>query len=339
MDLADFDFELPPEAIAQRPLVDRAAARLLVLPRRGGAPQHRTFADVVDLLPAGALLVLNETRVIPARFLGRRTSGGKVEVLLVEPAGDGTWEALVKAGGTLRPPGEVLDLEEGAARLRLEAQTGPGRYRVRFTGQEDAVAAAERCGRMPLPPYMRREADPADRQDYQTVFARVPGAIAAPTAGLHFTPDLLAALEARGVEVARVVLHVGLGTFLPVRTARVEDHVMHRERYAVPAEAQARLAAARAEGRPVIACGTTVVRALEAFAATGQAAGETDLFVTPGYAFRAVDGLITNFHLPRSTLLLLVSALCGRERLLAAYADALRAGYRFYSYGDAMLIW
>lgn len=335
--LSHFDFELPPEQIAQSPLAQRDASRLLVLPRAGGLPpevEHRTFADVLELLPERALLVLNEARVIPARFLGKRASGGKVEVLLIEPGTEGAWEALIRCGGSLQA-GEELSLEGGQATLRVLGKLGGGRFEVAFADDEDALAAAERCGRMPLPPYMRRDADAQDRETYQTVYARVPGAIAAPTAGLHFTPELLGQLEERGVTVARVVLHVGLGTFLPVREERLEDHVMHHERYEVPAATQALLADPPG---PVIACGTTVVRTLEAFAASGVARGSTDLFITPGYEFQTVQGLITNFHLPKSTLLMLVSAFAGRERVLAAYEEAVREGYRFYSYGDAMLI-
>lgn len=341
MKLSEFHFDLPPELIAQEPLADRPASRLLVLGSAAdpeGGLDDRVFRDLPDLLSPDALLILNEARVIPARFLGRRASGGKVEVLLIEPRADGTWEALVKAGGTLRPPDEVLELEGGQARLHLVAKTGGGRYAVRFADDEQALTAAERCGRMPLPPYIDRPASAADRERYQTVFARVPGAIAAPTSGLHFTPDLLQAVEARGVEVARLVLHVGLGTFLPVRAETVEDHDMHAERYAIPAATLAAVEAARAAGRPVIACGTTAVRALEAWAATGEAEGSTKLFITPGYDFTVVDGLITNFHLPESTLMMLVSALAGRERILAAYAHAVAQRYRFYSYGDAMFI-
>ena len=340
MDVADFDFELPEELIAQRPLAERSESRLLVLPRAEGEARDQRFSDLLELLPPGALLVVNETRVIPARFFGRRASGGKVELLLLEPHPAGGWEALVKAGGTLQPPAEILELEEGRARVRLLEKTGGGRYRVEFV-DDDALSAAEECGRLPLPPYVQREleADPsADRERYQTVYARVPGAIAAPTAGLHFTPELLAALESRGVEVARVLLHVGLGTFLPVRAERLEDHVMHSERYAISPETCAQVERARAEGRPVIAVGTTSVRALEAWAASGEPSGRTELFVTPGFEFQRVDGLITNFHLPRSTLLMLVSAFATRGRVLEAYAHAVREGYRFYSYGDAMYL-
>ncbi len=353
MNIADFDFDLPPELIAQAPLPDRAACRLLVMDRAGRAPpEHRSFADIVELIAPGSLLVLNETRVIPARLAARRDTGGKVEVLLVRPlpAASGAqgeaWEALVNAGGRLRAPDEEVTLvdpatgEPAATRLRVVEALGGGLFVVRFPPDAGALELAERVGRMPLPPYIKRGAadDPVDREAYQTVFARVPGAIAAPTAGLHFTPALLEALQARGVELARVVLHVGLGTFCPVRVERVEEHVMHAERYEVPEAARAALAAARARGAPIVACGTTVVRALEAFARSGQPAGETDLFITPGHRFRLVDALVTNFHLPRSTLLLLVSALTGREALLAAYDEAVARRYRFFSYGDAMLI-
>ncbi|MGE0712761.1 MAG: tRNA preQ1(34) S-adenosylmethionine ribosyltransferase-isomerase QueA [Planctomycetota bacterium] len=332
MRLSDFDFELPEDRIAQRPLARRDASRLLVLERAGAGLRHASFPDLVELLPEGAVLVLNEARVIPARFLGRRATGGKAELLLIEPLAAG-WEALIRCGGSLQP-GEELLLEEGRARVRVEERLGGGRYRVSFPG-EDALVAAERCGRMPLPPYVRREAEGADRETYQTVYARVPGAIAAPTAGLHFTPELLAALEARGVTVAKVVLHVGLGTFLPVRAEELAEHEMHEERYAVPEETRRLL---ESPPGPIVACGTTAVRALEAWARTGEPEGRTALFITPGYEFQLVHGLITNFHLPKSTLLMLVSAFAGRERVLAAYAEAVREGYRFYSYGDAMLI-
>jgi S-adenosylmethionine:tRNA ribosyltransferase-isomerase len=351
MQLEDFDFDLPPERIAQSPLQDRAAARLLVVDRTGATPpEHRAFSDIVDLLPAGALLVLNETRVIPARLAGRRATGGKVEVLLVRPLTHG-WEAIVNAGGRLRAGEEVALLDasgaEAGARLTIVEALGGGRHVVAFPAGSEALEVAERLGRMPLPPYIRRapgDAREAEDRDlyqtvlYQTVFARVPGAIAAPTAGLHFTPELLAALEARGVEVARVVLHVGLGTFCPIRVERIEDHVMHAERYEVPEATRARIAAARARGAKVVACGTTSVRALEAWASSGRAEGETELFITPGFRFQVVDALITNFHLPKSTLLLLVSAFASREVVLSAYRQAVERGYRFFSYGDAMLL-
>jgi S-adenosylmethionine:tRNA ribosyltransferase-isomerase len=335
MKRSDFDFELPPELIAQEPLADRSGSRLMVLERDPDVPaRHCRFHEILDLLPPDALLVLNESRVIPARFFGKRESGGKVEVLLTEPDARGGWQALLRCGGTLRPPDELLSLEEGQATLRVLERLEGGHYRVEFV-EEAALEAAERCGRMPLPPYVKRPAGEADRERYQTVFARVPGAIAAPTAGLHFTPELLSQLEERGVKVAKVVLHVGLGTFLPVRVDDLSEHQMHSERYEIPAGTRELLASH--EG-PVVACGTTSVRALEAYAESGEPSGRTELFITPGYTFRSVDGLITNFHLPESTLLMLVAALIGHERLFASYREAIAEGYRFYSYGDAMLI-
>jgi S-adenosylmethionine:tRNA ribosyltransferase-isomerase len=342
--LSDFDFELPPELIAQEPCQVRGESRLLVVERDGGLA-NKTFGDVVDLLEPGTLLVVNETRVVPARFFGKRASGGKVEILLVDPtalsAEPGT-VAIVRCGGTLRPPDEVVELEGGQARLQLLEALGGGRYRVAFLGasdgRESALMAAERCGRIPLPPYITRDPTAADLERYQTVFARVPGAIAAPTAALHFTDDLLARLAAKGVERTPVVLHVGPGTFLPIRSDDVNAHAMESERYEVPEATREALTKARAEGRPIVACGTTAVRALEGFAQSGEPKGATELFIRPGYTFTYVDGLITNFHLPKSTLLLLVSALAGVDTIRAAYAAAVAERYRFYSYGDAMLI-
>ncbi len=339
--LSDYDYDLPPEQIAQAPLAERSTSRLLVLDRSGvRPPEHRTFSDVVDLVPPGAVVVLNETRVIPARLLGRRAStGGRAELLLVGPVpgcAHGDWEALVQTGGKPQPGEELLFGETGA--VTLVELTAPGRWRVRFPAGAGALDVAAAHGQLPLPPYIKRAPGPEDDATYQTVYARVPGAIAAPTAGLHFTPALLAALEARGVTVARLVLHVGLGTFCPVRVDDLAAHVMHAERYVVPPATRAAVEAARAEGRKVVAVGTTAVRALEAWAKTGQAEGETDLFIRPGFRFQAVDAMVTNFHLPRSTLLALVAAFAGRERMLAAYAEAVARGYRFYSYGDAMFI-
>lgn len=333
MKLSDFNFELPPELIAQEPLAERSGSRLLVLERAGGPVRHGVFTQIAELLPRDSLLVLNEARVIPARFFGQRSSGGKAEVLLIEPDARGGWQALIRCGGSIRPD-ETLNLEQGQASLEVRERLAGGRFRVEFSG-EDALEAAERCGRMPLPPYVRRPADASDRVRYQTVFARVPGAIAAPTAGLHFTPELLAEVEACGVQIARVVLHVGLGTFLPVRVEDLSEHEMHEERYEVP---EATRRALDVHEGPIVCCGTTAVRALEAYGQSGAPEGRTALFITPGYEFRHVDGLITNFHLPESTLLMLVAALIGRERLFEVYAEAIRARYRFYSYGDAMLI-
>jgi len=341
MRLDDLDYALPEELIAQVPLEPRDASRLLALPAAGGAPRHLRFADLPELLAPGDLLVLNDSRVIPARLVGTKETGGRCEVLLVEPLeGNGTrWRAMGQASKALRPGGR---LDFGGLAAEVEAAEGEGFYALRFAlGGAELEAALERVGRVPLPPYIRREPSEADSQRYQTVVARAPGSVAAPTAGLHFTPALLERLAARGVSRAQVTLHVGPGTFLPVRAARLEDHRMHAERYLVPAETAAAYAAARARGGRVIAVGTTSARALESASAGGglrEGAGRTEIFIRPGHRFRAVDGLVTNFHLPRSTLLALVCALGGTERVLAAYREAVALRYRFFSYGDAMAV-
>ena len=332
MDVAEFDYELPEELIAQAPLPERDASRLLVLPRRSGNPQHRTIRDLPELLRAGDLLVVNDARVIPARLHGHKEgSGGKVELLLVEPLAGGDWLALGQASKPLRPGTRVEVL--GSSIEVVEARGG-GELVVRLPLRGEALwNFLDDAGEMPLPPYIRRPSGPADRERYQTMFARERGAVAAPTAGLHFTPALIDALQARGIRIAPITLHVGPGTFLPVRTKRVEDHRMHRERYFVPDETARELD--RAER--VIAVGTTALRTLEASGGR-SGPGATDLFVKPGYEFRTVDGLLTNFHLPRSTLLMLVAAFAGLDRTKAAYREAIAARYRFFSYGDAMLI-
>jgi S-adenosylmethionine:tRNA ribosyltransferase-isomerase len=341
MRISDYDFELPEELIAQVPLEPRDASRLLVVPR-DGALLHRTIAELPDLLSAGDLLVLNDTRVIPARLLGTKETGGKAELLLCEPLEGGLgrrWRAMGQASKALR----------AGARLRfdgleatVEAVEGGGFYRVLLDREgADLASALERAGRLPLPPYIRRAPDAHDRERYQTVLARSPGSAAAPTAGLHFTPALLDRLEAKGVARATVTLHVGPGTFLPVRAERLDDHRMHGERYVVPAETAAAIAEARARGRRIVAVGTTTARTLESALCDGRVVageGRTELFIRPGHTFGAVDALLTNFHLPRSTLLVLACALGGRDRILGAYREAVSRGYRFFSYGDAMLI-
>jgi S-adenosylmethionine:tRNA ribosyltransferase-isomerase len=305
-----------------------------------GAGRHRTIGDLPALLRPGDLLVVNDTRVIPARlFARRRDGGGRVELLLAERIDATTWECLLRPGRRARP-GTVLVLAEELD-AEIVAVAADGRRRVRFSSPVEPWL--ERLGHVPLPPYITRADEAEDRERYQTVWAREPGAIAAPTAGLHFTPELLAALDRRGVERAAVTLHVGLGTFKPVTAELVHEHRMDAERYEVPDATAAALAAARRDGRRVVAVGTTVVRTLESAAVAGggeprPGAGRTELFVTPGFRFRAVDVLLTNFHLPRSTLLMLVSAFAGRERVLAAYREAIDADYLFYSYGDAMLV-
>jgi len=355
--LSEFEYELPEERIAQHPAEPRDAARLLVHRVGEDATEHRTIRDLPEILRRGDLLVVNDTRVRPARLLGRRSSGGAVELLVLGPARDpGRWKALVRPAKRLAP-GESIELEGGSILARAcERLAGhDGRPGAEWTfelsepgkGDRPVEELLERFGRMPLPPYIRREDDldarrAADRTWYQTVFARVPGAVAAPTAGLHMTAELLERLEQRGVARTEVTLHVGLGTFQPVSVERIEDHAMHAEEYAVSEAAAAAVANARRSGGRVVAVGTTSARALETCAdgARGIRAGSgsTRLFITPGYEFGVVDALLTNFHLPRSTLLVLVSAFAGRERALRLYGEAIARGYRFYSYGDAMLL-
>jgi len=327
-----FDYDLPEELIAQAPLPERDASRLLVLPRGGGDLQHRAVRELPALLRPGDLLVVNDARVIPARLFGRKEgSGGKVELLLVEPVGGADWLALGQASKPLR---EGMQVEVLGNRIEIREVRPGGELVVRLPLDGDALwSFLEEAGELPLPPYIRHAPGPLDRERYQTVFARERGAVAAPTAGLHFTPALIEDLRAREIGIARITLHVGPGTFLPVRAERTEDHRMHSERYFVPEET----ARAVARAARVIAVGTTALRTLEA--SRGRVGpGATDLFIAPGYEFRAVDGLFTNFHLPRSTLLMLVSAFAGLDRIRAAYREAVARRYRFFSYGDAMLI-
>lgn len=334
----DFDFPLPAALIADRPAVPRDASRLLCLERATGATVHRTFSDLPGCLAPGDLLVLNDTRVYAARIRATKPrTGGRVELLLLEEAAPRRWRAMAR--GTLRE-GEALALEGGLS-ATVEGPPRDG-FVTLHVPEGDVAAHLERHGRVPLPPYIRRDADSRDRDDYQTMFARVPGSVAAPTSGLHFTPAVFEGLAARGVAWTHLTLHVGAGTFLPVRAERVDEHAMLPEHYRVSEAAAAAVAEARQRGGRVIACGTTVTRALES-AADGEGGvhpgdGTATLFIRPGYRFRVIDGLVTNFHLPRSTLLMLVAAFAGRERVLAAYAEAVARRYRFYSYGDAMLV-
>ncbi|MBM4372206.1 MAG: tRNA preQ1(34) S-adenosylmethionine ribosyltransferase-isomerase QueA [Deltaproteobacteria bacterium] len=339
--LSSYHYHLPSSLIAQHPSDRRDGSRMMLLPRHCGEPEHRCFSDLPGLLRGDELLVLNDTRVIPARIQARKDSGGAAEILGLGPWQGRETVALVRTSKAVRPGGRLV-LPDGSRAEVLEV-LGEGRYHLRLDRQGDWLAVFEALGEMPLPPYIRRDRPEAeDRDRYQTIYAEEPGAVAAPTAGLHFTKEILAALAARGVELARLTLHVGLGTFLPVRADDLRDHRMHAETLRIPPDVALKVDRARASGRPVIAVGTTVVRALETAAGPdgrlrpGQ--GETDIFIRPGHVFRAVDGLLTNFHLPGSTLLMLVSALCGRERILAACTEAVRQGYRFFSYGDCMLI-
>lgn len=361
--VADFDFELPEELIAQQPPDTRGHSRMLVLDRATGAVRDALFSGFPALLQPGDVLVLNDSRVIPARLFARRTlqrerekPTGRIEVMLTEPAGEEDsamlWRTLVRPGrkvaigerlvfpsawGPAPQDGVALEaevLERGAFGERL----------LRFDPVPDFFAALERIGHVPLPPYIHRQDAPSDRERYQTVFARERGSVAAPTAGLHFTQEVLAELGAKGVEVASVTLHVGLGTFAPLRVEKVDEVKLHRERYTLPAATASAVNRAKAEGRCVFAVGTTVVRTLEHCAristdgALHAHSGTTEIFIAPGFPFRAVDGLLTNFHLPQSSLLMLVSALAGREPTLAAYRHAVAARYRFFSYGDCMCV-
>ncbi len=343
--LSDFDYDLPAELIAQEAASARDAARLLRLDRVNGARSHHTVAELPALLAPGDLVVVNDTRVVPARLLGRRhPSGGAVECLLLGRIEDDRWDALVHPGQKLRP-GTRARFEGNGRRLEMEVleRHFHGRRTIRLTAAVGTVdEAIDAIGHVPLPPYIRRLDRPADRKRYQTVYAAVRGSVAAPTAGLHFTPALLDRLADRGVERCSVTLHVGYGTFEPVRTEVVEEHRVAPERYCVPAATAEAINRARSDGRRVVAVGTTTTRTLEAAARRDYplrpSEGETDLTIAGQFDFRVVDGLLTNFHLPRSSLLLLVAAFAGRDRVLAAYREAVEQRYHVYSYGDAMLI-
>lgn len=345
--VSDFDFDLPEALIAQQPPEVRGSSRLLRMSRENGAVEDRTFAELPEMLAAGDLLVLNDSRVLPARLYATRSGlhaqaqrpTAQVEVLLITQRRPWVWEALVRPGKKV-PVGERLMFSD---RLQAEviARGGAGERTLQFDPLDDFYSELERLGHMPLPPYIHRDDAIADRERYQTVFARERGSVAAPTAGLHFTPQVLDALRERGVRIAYVTLHVGLGTFQPVRVDAVEAIRLHTERYTLPAETATEVVSALRENRRVIAVGTTTVRTLEHCAAAGSLqphSGETNIFISPGFKFCIVGGLLTNFHLPKSTLLMLVSAFAGREPVLAAYAHAVRQGYRFFSYGDCMLL-
>lgn len=369
MNIAEFDYVLPEDLIAQYPVEPRDKSRLMVVHRRGGVIEHRVFRDIVDYLAPADTLVLNRTRVMPARLRGvRPETGGRVEVVLVREVAPSLWEALLKPGARLSK-GTRLVLEDGALAAAVEDSPGPDVRHVRFAGNAEVVRVIEQVGRTPLPPYIRRAPDTSDRDRYQTVYAEEYGAVAAPTAGLHFTAPLLDRIRARGTAVVPILLHVGPGTFQPVRTAAVEDHEMGAEYYRVEAHQAEEILDRRSEGR-VVAVGTTAVRTLETIAAGGGSGnggpgaggtsrpvgesgegtesgpvleprryeGRTRCYIYPPYEFKLVDTLLTNFHLPKSTLLLLVSAFAGTELVLSAYEEAVREKYRFYSYGDAMLI-
>lgn len=338
MKKSDFHYELPPELIAQAPLPERSASRLLVVPPEPAPLADRCMADLPDYLRAGDLLVFNDTRVIPARLFGTKVTGGRVEILLERITG--AHEARAQIGASKSPKaGSTITLDEGT-KVSVLGREGEF-YQLRFDTSEPLEKVLLRVGRMPLPPYISRDADISDDERYQTVFARNTGAVAAPTAGLHFDESLLARLREKGVDLGHITLHVGAGTFQAMRADHVKDHVMHSEWLNVGAELCVQIARTRAAGGRVIAVGTTVVRALETAWRDGAVqpyADDTCIFIFPGKRIRSVDAMVTNFHLPESTLLMLVSAFAGRERILLAYAHAVRERYRFFSYGDAMLL-
>ena len=340
-----YNYELPPHLIAQQPLADRDQARMMMLSRGNRACSHRFFHELPGLLPPGAVLVVNNTRVLPRRLPGHLPGGGRMEALLVGEEAPGRWKALIKNARRIKP-GMMVRFAGGQITAQAIEAVGMGQWLLEFSDPPSLPALLERHGLAPLPPYIRRNPDDSgeagqDRADYQTPFARVDGAIAAPTAGFHFTPRVLDRLRGRGIPLAEVTLHVGVGTFAKIQTDDPARHAMQSEWWEVPAATAAVLKTAREEGRPVIAVGTTTVRALESWWATGGREGQvgwSDLFIRPPHRFGIVNGLITNFHQPRSTLLLLVAAFHGREGIMAAYREAIGEGYRFFSYGDCMAI-
>lgn len=339
MKKSDFHFDLPPELIAQSPLPERTASRLLVVPGDEEAFIDKTVSQLPEFLQPGDLLIFNDTRVIPARLRGQKESGGRVEILLERITS--AHEVRAQIGASKSPKtNSKIRLDDGTE-ITVLGREGEF-YRLRFEGTDPLEKVLLRAGRMPLPPYIQRDADITDDVRYQTVFARQPGAVAAPTAGLHFDEDLLARLNANGVEFGHVTLHVGAGTFQPMRTETIADHTMHREWLNVGAELCAQIAKTRGRGGRVIAVGTTVVRALETAFRDGEVkpyADDTQIFIFPGVKVKSVDAMITNFHLPESTLMMLVSAFAGHERIMAAYQHAIKMRYRFFSYGDAMLLY
>lgn len=334
----DFSFNLPEELIAQEPADERGSSRLLVLDRATGEIRHSRVRDIASFIPPGSVMVFNDSRVRRARLFGTLDSGGKVELVLLRREGEHLWAALTSRMAKLKP-GRTVMLPDGL--VATVVQERPDERLLEFSdGLDDAYL--ERNGHLPLPPYIRRPDSAADTERYQTVYARVQGSAAAPTAGLHFTDEILDSLKTAGVDIRFVTLHVGLGTFLPVRTDHIEEHRMHHEEYTVPSETAEAVNTARREGRPVVAVGTTSVRTLESAWVDGDGlragSGSTDIFMYPGYRFRVVDAMFTNFHTPESTLLMLVSAFAGRQRIMDAYGEAIAMRYRFFSYGDAMLI-
>ena len=336
--LSDFDYHLPPELIAQAPLADRAGARMLVVDRSRGTFADTSFSTFPTLISALDCLIMNDSRVIPSRLFGEHEKGGRAEIFLIKPFknADFTWSALVRPGRKVREGDRIRISPDLVVSIVSCGEFGERVVQLEASG--DLYDVLERVGHVPLPPYIHRPDTAEDRERYQTVYARARGSVAAPTAGLHFDPPLISAIAGRGVEMAYVTLHVGAGTFQPVKTEDIAQHQMHAERYEVPEATQRAIAECKARGGRVVAVGTTTVRTLESWARSGEAAGDTRIFITPGFAFAHVDLLVTNFHLPKSTLMMLVSAFAGYERVMALYAHAIRENYRFFSYGDAMLL-
>ena len=337
MKSSDFNYELPEELIAQTPLETRSDSRLMVIDKKTGVRSHEEFSNLPSFLKPGDLLIFNNSRVIPARLIGERSGGGAAEVLLLSDLGNDRWECLVRPGKKLKA-GSIIQFPEGLKGFVEETTDFGGRI-VRFEYSGIWLELLDRIGQMPLPPYIHEQLE--DKERYQTVYSKHPGSAAAPTAGLHFTPEVLKELSDKGIETDFVTLHVGLGTFRPVQVENVTDHVMHKEYFEVTESCLAKIKAAKAEGRRVIAVGTTSVRVLETLASWGEnptLAGWTDIFIYPGYSFKWVEGLVTNFHLPQSTLLMLVSTLASKKIILDAYEEAVAERYRFFSFGDSMLI-
>jgi S-adenosylmethionine:tRNA ribosyltransferase-isomerase len=341
MDVSQFDFSLPEKLIAQTPLADRTASKLLVLNRKTGKREHRHFPDMLQYLNNGDVLVLNDTKVLPARLFGiKEETAGKVEILLLKEEGSHVWEVLAKPAKRLKT-GSVVSFGDGKLKAECLEELPEGRRKLKFHFSGIFNEILDELGHMPLPPYIQEQLEEKDR--YQTVYARHSGSAAAPTAGLHFTEDMLAKVKELGVNIVYITLHVGLGTFRPVTVEDVESHKMHAEFYQVSADAASALTEAKENGRKIIAVGTTSARTLETIARDGngtfrESSGWTDIFIYPGFKFQAIDGLLTNFHLPKSTLVMLVSAFAGRENILAAYNEAVEKRYRFFSFGDAMLL-
>ncbi len=338
MKLSSFDYNLPPELIAKSPAEKRDSSRLMVLHRDDGRIEHRKFSDIVEYLNPSDILVVNNTKVIPARLIGhKKQTGGEVEILLLRHESENLWNCLVRPGRRLMP-GAKVEFKSGLMEAEIMEHRPGGQRLVRFTHQGDFYQTLEKVGQVPLPPYIDRKPMEADKNRYQTIYAKEEGAVAAPTAGLHFTPELMDKVKAKGVEVLEILLHVGWGTFKGVEADDIREHRMDAEYYRINREVADKLKNGKMGNRRIIAIGTTTSRALESFGQSGKMSDWTEIFIYPPYQFKIVDSLVTNFHLPKSTLIMLVSALAGRENVMKAYQQAIENRYRFYSYGDAMMV-